>query len=90
MWHSMKDAPKDGTVIELRHVSSAYGELVFRAFWFAPFKIWIDWDRQHVELDKRPLAGWRECVGFVQPVPQTDEQRATMAERDRILLQVHG
>lgn len=55
----MRTALKDGTILDLRHVSKRWGEVIFRARWLAPAKAWIDWDRQHVQLSKHSLKGWR-------------------------------
>ena len=80
-WHPMKDAPRDGTILELRHVSRSLGEVVFRARWLAPVKVWVDWDRQHVSLDKAPLKGWR-----VAP----EQFRQWTPEEVAILADLHG
>lgn len=77
----MATAPRDGTILDLRHVSSAHGELILRARWLAPLKVWIDWDRQHVTLDKAPLRGWR--VSEVQ-------YRAWTPEEEAILVEING
>jgi len=74
----MADAPRDGTIIDVRHVSRAHGEIIFRARWLAPVREWVDWDRQHVALDKAPLRGWR--VSETQFRQWTPEEEALLAE----------
>lgn len=73
----MASAPRDGTILDVRHVSKRDGELIFRTRWLAPLRIWIDWDRQHVELDKLPLKGWR--ISETQFRLWTPEEEATLA-----------
>lgn len=80
-WNPMSTAPKDGTVIEVHHVSKADGDLIFRARWLAPRRAWVDWDRQHVTLTKLYLRGWR--LSAEQFRPWTAAEEATLAE-------VHG
>jgi hypothetical protein len=77
-FYPMATAPRDGTIVDLRHVSRANGELILRARWLAPVKGWIDWDRQHITLDKAPLRGWR--VSEVQYRAWTPEEEAILAE----------
>jgi hypothetical protein len=77
----MKDAPRDGTILELRHVSRQLGEVIFRARWLTPRRVWVDWDRQHVALDKAPLRGWR-----VAP----DQFRQWTPDEVAILAEMHG
>lgn len=76
-WHPMSTAPRDGTIIDVRHVSRREGEIIFRTRWLAPVKEWIDWDRQHVALLQAPLKGWR--VSETQYRPWTPAEIATLA-----------
>jgi hypothetical protein len=80
-FHPMATAPHDGTIVDLRHVSRAHGEMIFRARWLAPLGVWVDWDRQHVTLDKAPLRGWR--------VSET-QYRAWTPQEEAILAELHG
>jgi hypothetical protein len=77
-WNSMESAPKDGRLIEVRHLSKADGELIFRARWLEPRRAWVDWDRQHVTLTKLYLTGWRPSEEQFRP--WTPEEVATLAE----------
>lgn len=77
-WNPMSTAPKDGTVIDVHHVSKADGDLVFRARWLGPLSAWIDWDRQHVMLTKLYLRGWR--LSEKQFRQWTPEEEAALAE----------
>jgi hypothetical protein len=77
-WNPMITAPKDGTVIDVRYVSKADGELIFRTRWLDPRRAWVDWDRQHVALTKLYLCGWR--LSENQFRPWTASEEATLAE----------
>jgi hypothetical protein len=77
-WNPMSTAPKDGTIIDVRHVSKADGELIFRTRWLNPRRVWVDWDRQNVALTKLYLCGWR--FSEEQFRPWTTAEEATLAE----------
>lgn len=77
----MATAPRDATIVDLRHVSADYGELIFRARWLAPRGVWVDWDRQHVTLDDAPLTGWRVSA---------TQYRAWTPQEEAILAELHG
>jgi hypothetical protein len=79
MWRPMKTAPRDGTIIEVRWFARGGIEYCFRARWLAPCRIWVDWDRQHVELQN--LKGWR---------PALQQFRAWTKEEEAILAELHG
>lgn len=80
-WHPMKTALRDGTIVELHHVSRHLGDVIFRARWLAPLRVWVDWDRQHVALDKAPLKGWRLAP---------DQFRQWTSDEVAILAELHG
>jgi hypothetical protein len=80
-WQPMSTAPRDGAILDVRHVSKAHGEIIFRTRWLAPVREWVDWDRQHVSLSKAPLRGWR----------YSDQQfRAWTPQEEATLAELHG